>query len=187
MEIVKCDLCDSEKYEILFHQTDLLHQTTKETFQMVRCKDCGLCYINPRPTENEIGKYYSETYSFHDDKSKLKIILLDFLLSLTQSAYYDDNSSLKKILSQILLLPLYYLPKVNKRILSSIRPKIKSYININLPQRIIDIGCGSGVTIHLHSPKEAIIALSKKGWEVYGVEASNEARNILNKKGIKNI
>jgi len=37
----------------------------------VECKDCGLKYTNPRPEENEIGKYYaSPDYISHDSANK---------------------------------------------------------------------------------------------------------------------
>jgi len=186
LETVKCDLCNSEKYDILFQQTDLLHKTTTEKFQMVKCENCRLHYINPRPTKHEIGKYYSNKYDFHVEKRKLKIILREFMQSLIQIAYFDEQPTVKKILFQILLLPLYYLPKLNKHLPYILTPKIKSYIKTTHPQRILDIGCGSGETIHLYPSKETITGLLKKGWEVYGVEVSDKAREILNKRGIEN-
>ena len=75
MEKIKCDLCGSAKHDILFAQTDIFHNSTKEEFNMVECEDCGLNFLNPRPTQDEIGKYYSEQYGdgiFHNHQSFFK-------------------------------------------------------------------------------------------------------------------
>jgi SAM-dependent methyltransferase len=33
-----------------------------QTFAVVRCRGCGLAYVNPRPTVAEIGRYYPDDY-----------------------------------------------------------------------------------------------------------------------------
>jgi 2-polyprenyl-3-methyl-5-hydroxy-6-metoxy-1,4-benzoquinol methylase len=39
LETVVCDLCGADDYEVLY----------RELFPLVRCRRCGLCYVNPRP------------------------------------------------------------------------------------------------------------------------------------------
>ena len=39
---------------------------TDDEFHVVECRRCGLLYVNPRPTEAEIGKFYPETYSWKE-------------------------------------------------------------------------------------------------------------------------
>ncbi len=34
-------------------------------FTMVRCQDCGLCFLNPRPTAASIGQFYPADYGPH--------------------------------------------------------------------------------------------------------------------------
>ena len=34
-------------------------------FTMVRCQDCGLCFLNPRPTAASIGEFYPADYGPH--------------------------------------------------------------------------------------------------------------------------
>ncbi len=47
--------------------TDLF--LSRETFQVVECRECGFRYLNPRPCSDEIGRYYqSEEYISHDAK-----------------------------------------------------------------------------------------------------------------------
>jgi 2-polyprenyl-3-methyl-5-hydroxy-6-metoxy-1,4-benzoquinol methylase len=35
-------------------------------YTVVRCRDCGLCYTSPRPTPEQIGKFYPEWYEPHE-------------------------------------------------------------------------------------------------------------------------
>ena len=65
MEHVQCHLCGVDDTEVLFQKRDKLGITSDE-FQVVKCKHCGLLYVNPRPTEAEMGKFYPETYSWKE-------------------------------------------------------------------------------------------------------------------------
>lgn len=82
MESVKCNLCGSAEFEVLYksnlapESVDSCHYAcTNFAFrshgQIVRCKSCGLIYMNPRPEENaNLTKYESivdQTYI--DEKS----------------------------------------------------------------------------------------------------------------------
>ena len=57
---VKCDLCGSDKYEVLFKtysgdlsvgedSVELTDRSTKIPIRIVKCRNCGLVYANPRP------------------------------------------------------------------------------------------------------------------------------------------
>ncbi|HDK25832.1 MAG TPA: class I SAM-dependent methyltransferase [Candidatus Atribacteria bacterium] len=71
MEYIRCDLCGSDDTTLLFVGKDRM--TYKEgEFNVVKCNNCGLVYLNPRPTQTEISRFYSEEYSpFKSDKNKL--------------------------------------------------------------------------------------------------------------------
>jgi len=53
MEHVNCNLCDSKEHKIFKKIND---------YQLVKCKQCGLVYLNPRPSQQEIKKEYSAEY-----------------------------------------------------------------------------------------------------------------------------
>jgi len=53
MERVKCNLCGS---------SESTPWQRVEGWQIVRCANCGLGYLNPRPTEDELSKLYDEIY-----------------------------------------------------------------------------------------------------------------------------
>lgn len=62
MEWVKCDLCGLDEAESLLTGKDRL-LGGEEEFGVVRCRNCGLIYTNPRPTQEEISRYYPSQYS----------------------------------------------------------------------------------------------------------------------------
>lgn len=53
MEYVDCNLCNSNEYK-LFKKIN--------GYRLVKCKQCELVYLNPRPTQQEIGEKYSAEY-----------------------------------------------------------------------------------------------------------------------------
>jgi len=61
--IVPCPGCNSDNYEIVTTTMDYDYMTTDMVFRIVRCSDCGLIYLNPRPKLSEISKIYPSTYS----------------------------------------------------------------------------------------------------------------------------
>ena len=52
MEYVKCVICDSD------HSRKLL---SKNSYNITKCKNCGLVYVNPRPTKDELVAIYSSS------------------------------------------------------------------------------------------------------------------------------
>ncbi len=53
MEHTNCGLCKSNRYAI-FKEID--------GYKLVKCRNCGLIYLNPRPGQEEISKQYSAKY-----------------------------------------------------------------------------------------------------------------------------
>ena len=57
MENTVCAICHSFESEQLFVGQDYLHGN-EGSFPVVQCKNCGLIYLNPRPSKDEISDYY---------------------------------------------------------------------------------------------------------------------------------
>jgi 2-polyprenyl-3-methyl-5-hydroxy-6-metoxy-1,4-benzoquinol methylase len=53
MEYINCNLCNGKEYK-LFKEIN--------GYRLVKCKQCGLVYLNPRPTQQEINEEYSAEY-----------------------------------------------------------------------------------------------------------------------------
>ena len=60
METVHCDFCHCNESQLIYQVSDT-NYGTPGTFNLVRCNKCSLVYMNPRPTEDEIGNYYPST------------------------------------------------------------------------------------------------------------------------------
>ncbi len=65
MEYVDCNLCGLDDTQVLFRKRDKF-LFTDDKFQVVECRRCGLLYVNPRPTDAEMGKFYPEIYSWRE-------------------------------------------------------------------------------------------------------------------------
>jgi len=61
---VLCNVCGSDKADTLWFATDRLHGFGG-SFQYVRCKNCGLVYMNPRLSADSIGQFYPDDYAPH--------------------------------------------------------------------------------------------------------------------------
>jgi len=58
-EKVKCSLCNSSRYKQKYYI-----EKNGASFNVVRCVDCGMIYLNPRPSSKKIDDMYDEDY-FH--------------------------------------------------------------------------------------------------------------------------
>lgn len=54
LEMIRCDFCGSEAHDDLFVRPDGM--------RMVVCTKCGLCFLNPRPKEEQIIQFYDINY-----------------------------------------------------------------------------------------------------------------------------
>jgi 2-polyprenyl-3-methyl-5-hydroxy-6-metoxy-1,4-benzoquinol methylase len=61
VEETNCNLCGANDAELVYVEKDRL-MGLPGSFRLVRCRQCGLMYVNPRPTFEEMGKYYPEEY-----------------------------------------------------------------------------------------------------------------------------
>ena len=65
MEYVNCNLCGLDETQVLFRKKDKFG-ISQDEFHVVECQRCGLLYVNPRPTIEEMGRFYPETYSWKE-------------------------------------------------------------------------------------------------------------------------
>ncbi len=64
IERTPCPLCGSSSAVFLMPTHDRLCGVPGE-FALMRCRDCGLTYLNPRPDVQSIGAYYPPAYDPH--------------------------------------------------------------------------------------------------------------------------
>ncbi len=178
-ERVSCDLCGHAEYNFITKQTDLIHKTTDEIFEVVKCRKCGLIFTNPRPNKESIGRYYSDKYTFHKDKSLTKKVINHALNRLVNNSFIRSISPL-------------FPGKINRILIQLLKPNIPDPVLVYLNQDItsqkeisfLDIGCGSGSNANFWGTASSLLSLCKT-IKVIGIEISDDARNVLSSNNIK--
>ncbi len=65
METVNCPLCGGTQWTPLIEAEDPDSAPPRPAFTVVRCPACSLCFTNPRPAAEEIGRFYAADYVPH--------------------------------------------------------------------------------------------------------------------------
>lgn len=74
-KLSECPVCSASN--LRNHMVVKDHSVSKESFNIMVCDNCNFHFTNPRPSEEEIGKYYdSEEYISHSDKANSPINLI---------------------------------------------------------------------------------------------------------------
>ena len=74
MEYVNCELCGKDSPMLLFRGRNY-DLGRDEQYNVVRCTNCGLVYLNPCPTESEMLRYYTEEYEpFQESAGFLRLL-----------------------------------------------------------------------------------------------------------------
>src|SRR5438128_11458753 len=71
-ERVACNLCSAVETTELYHRSDFRFEVDAVEWPLVKCKRCGLAYVNPRPTPDAIWRYYPAFYYDHRDQAVLR-------------------------------------------------------------------------------------------------------------------
>ncbi len=166
METIDCLNCRGRNLGPFVQATDF-EKPSGILYSLQQCQACGLVFENPRPTLEELPRYYSnENYYSYIELEKKKNQKIGFLERLrhtlfekTMAYYYGQQRS---FLNTILAW-------VGKGRFGS--------IPLNIPMgKILDIGCGDGVFLDV---------VRKYGWEPHGVEINSDAAKRANALGMK--
>jgi len=122
MKEINCNLCGQNDTKLLFKSKDRrVNIKGKTIFSVVQCKNCGLVYVNPQPTYQELKPFYGENYFrfSHQCKRRRKIY---YFLKRVKNNFFD-----KIFYSQN---PKFYKWKV---------------LNNSKNGKFLDIGCATGL------------------------------------------
>ncbi len=61
MQHVTCNFCGADSAQVVHTLTDIRLRLPGE-FTLVRCRVCGLLYLNPRPDRAELARHYPDSY-----------------------------------------------------------------------------------------------------------------------------
>jgi len=157
MEKVNCNLCGSNKNSFLLKSRNWLKHT-KERFNIVKCSNCNLVYLNPRPSKESISSYYPDEYEPYNARGRS---LAERVSKILLDSYYRKEKNIFSLVKSF-LAQLIYSPVPSKK-----------------QGKILDIGCGPGISLY---------NLKKFGWNVYGLDISQKAVNFArNNLDLKNV
>lgn len=146
---VTCDLCQGDDADFLFNAKDLLYGY-EGFFSYVRCKSCGLIYMNPRVSDEDISGFYPDDYVPHRSKEKAS------KKSNKTFAMWWKNTTIA-----------IRLKRLRKKLLGT--EQAISFVDkkLNSESRVMDVGCGRAE--FLYNIKQ------QTGCHVEGVDISKTA------------
>lgn len=71
-DYIRCNVCGSLENKFLFNAKDRLHGI-EGSFSYVRCTRCGLVYMNPQISFEDVQIFYPEDYAPHKSQSDKNI------------------------------------------------------------------------------------------------------------------
>ncbi len=166
LEYVGCDLCGSSRTAPFLKSLDRnmqIHSGTPnatmsgQPWYLVRCQDCNLVFLNPRPVGSSLVNYYPNTYYAYNSPNRRVI--------------RGVKSSIKRFVRRH-----RYLYNLLGRLRDGFEDPIVKEVGWVPPGAILDVGCGSGNFLDL---------VSDFGWCTFGVDISEGAVNEVGKKGHK--
>ena len=79
---VPCPCCGEKDYKEYAHGYDYIYQTSADKFKFVRCNNCSVLFLNPRPAPTELDIIYPPEFTiYHRDKKTITHTIINFLLS----------------------------------------------------------------------------------------------------------
>jgi 2-polyprenyl-3-methyl-5-hydroxy-6-metoxy-1,4-benzoquinol methylase len=141
-----------------------------EKFRLVRCKKCGLIYLNPRPTINEIDKYYpSRAYwSENENAEETHGYLYRLINNVKKGRVLDIGAGTGVFLSGfkkrgwkidgVELSPIAVSMAKRK---FKINLRKGDLLNIKLPENKFDLITLNHVLEHLYKPRQTLVKIAR--------------------------
>lgn len=178
MESVSCMLCGSAQSRVRVRPREINKGQDGAIFTVVQCNECGLIYLNPRPTPAEIHAYYpEECYPLQESRERRAVDrffrrLSNVLKNAIREEFYGYPcrsgttwSGFARFWRRLLLYPEYWHLRLTGRDTAIIPFRGKG--------RILDVGSGPGQVLRM---------LREQGWDAYGVDFSPVAVEYARRK-----
>lgn len=103
VEYTVCNLCGSDKSHIYYQGVDKRYRhTPKDIFQLVKCNECGLIYLNPRPMEDYIVEFYPP--SFYNWRAKKAVKQVSFVKSVIRRVEISNWRNQKALSEKVAIV-----------------------------------------------------------------------------------
>ena len=156
-----CFLCSSPGLPLYSNLVDHLFGAEGK-WSLLECAECGLVWINPRPTPDEINNFYDNyhTHKNSDAPSWFWQSLDRFILAAVMGYRNSVNNPRELAWGRIISLI---------RPLRDIGCRSVMWVPARIRGKLLDVGCGAGAFLN---------RMQRLGWEVSGVEADTKAARI---------
>jgi 2-polyprenyl-3-methyl-5-hydroxy-6-metoxy-1,4-benzoquinol methylase len=159
-ERVSCPLCDGDDEELVLTKRS---QPDGNVFRLVRCRECGLGYVNPRPSSESIKYFYPEDYHPYQPPTPRK-----------EGAWWRlrqrlEQRALERSHGYPVREPSPWWERLTARLLTPwVGPGRDSLTSLPYrgEGRLLDFGCGSGWFAE---------RMRRRGWRVEGIDFSEHA------------
>lgn len=164
--VLSCELCGKEGERIYAKLRDRGFHAPG-VWDIMRCSNCGLGWLNPRPFQEEIFKLYEDYYKKY---------------VVTRAQTHTTPRLRRKIQKSVLATHLGYndllyswKTQILGRLVSKfgpVREKVERgvmYLKSVEGGKLLDVGCGTG---------SFLAKMRDLGWEVIGVEPDSQAADI---------
>jgi SAM-dependent methyltransferase len=142
---VQCCVCEVEDAELVGVGKDFEYDTSPDTFSAVRCRSCGLIYLNPRPSVSEFEKIYPSNYHAFDFSQKEFGIVYKIRARLEARRLL---SCFKDLPADARILDVGCGDGFHLNLLREYGKKSWSLEGIDMDKRAVDMAKKSGLTVH---------------------------------------
>lgn len=80
-----CPLCKKIQQTLLYCNVQNPRNIGRSTYDYLRCKECGLVFLDPMPSRNELDKVYTSIYDFYEENKNDLLIKISSLLSMSRN------------------------------------------------------------------------------------------------------
>jgi len=158
LENVTCNLCGGEESIHLFVGRERF-SGFGGLFNIVQCPNCGLAYLNPRPTARELRSYYPADQYFSYRKIKRERGWVQWLRLGVKRAVLAYHKGYPQ-------RPGSFRLPGTKLLTTPLKSRFRGLPEYVHGGKLLDVGCGSGNYLY---------SLRELGWNVYGVELDEGA------------
>jgi 2-polyprenyl-3-methyl-5-hydroxy-6-metoxy-1,4-benzoquinol methylase len=169
-----CLICGEKERSTIYENLEDSLFGSPGKWSLKQCINCGLVFLDPRPTPEDIGKAYTNSYAGR--KKNKNLHQLNFkakIKSAIKTGFFANAYGYKNGVNfwkRILSLPLHLSPYWRERLAFSI---------MTLPHksggRLLDIGCGIGIFLE---------QMADLGWKAEGLDMDPKVVQVCIKKGL---
>jgi len=164
-----CPLCKQKGILAYREMRDRLYKVPG-LWNFLRCVQCDIFWLDPRPIANDISKCYPNRYFTHHVSQPLSLgstgFKRQFRAWVLSTCFGYPLEKPSNSLLQWLIRAIMLVPTIHRKLTLGLGPLLLPYRSGG---RILDIGCGNGVYLAF---------MKQLGWEVAGIEIDPVAAEI---------